>query len=386
MKSNFIKVLLTNLLVLIVCIGLQGQERFTFRFPSQSDSFTSNYGLNGSEMERLKTLINWQRPDIQRGTHVVCIDGNARDEITNARINKVLMEMINIFRLPQSSFRLQTQVGVGDRDAVTVSIRDSRYVSGTYPQNQQYAQQTYPQQTYPQQTQTQQVQQTAPRPTQTQQVQQTAPQPTQAQQVQQTASQPTAQSTQPMNSGAIFEVVETGDKNLRPNLNLESGRKISVRTNMVYLLALLPNVGIEYKPVDRIGLLFNFGYSNWGFKENQIRHVATLYNPEVRYYLGQKRNYFVGGEFLAGDFDMKVKEDKNGHSGDLIGGGITAGYRAFLSPTFDMDFSIGGGYSRLEYQSYQPDGTIVDDNIIKVKEIFGPTHIGVSLIWKLGKK
>ena len=377
MKINFIKVLLTNLLVLFVCVVLQGQERFTFRFPPQSDSFTGGYSRNGSEMDRLKTLINWQRSDIQRGTYSIYIDGYAQDEMTNARINKILLEMINIFRLPQSSFRVQTQVGGSDRDAVTVSIRDSRYASGNYPQ------QTVPQTTYPQQTQ-----QTVPQETYPQRTQQTVPQQTQQtvpQQTQQTTQSTQPVRTQPINSGATFDVVETG-QNFSNNLNLESSRKISIRTNMLYLFALLPNLGIEYKPVDRIGLLFNFGYSDWGFKENQIRHIITLYNPEVRYYLGQKRNFFVGGEFHAGNFDMKFKEEKDGNNGDLIGGGLTAGYRAFLSPTFDMDFSIGAGYTRLEYQPYGLDGVTIDPTTIKVKEVFGPTNIGVSLIWKLGRK
>ena len=400
MRTYLKKLLLTELLLIFICLGVQsqpnGRENVIFRFPSQSDSFTGGYNRNNTEMNRLRMLIDYHRIDIQRGIYFVYINGycasfNNRDadsKMANARAERVKAELITIFRLPESAFRAQAQPGPfgHEYDVAVVYIQGGRYQSTTIPDN------TW-RQTYPSQVQSSpvqgrpqgQVQQTYPSQVQSPPVQ------SQTQQTYPQVKQPEPQKVTTQDVGT-FEPVEEGFQ-----YNIENSRKISLRTNVLYLLGLLPNIGVEYKPVEQIGILFNFGYSNWQSSDNGMRHILTLYNPEIRYYLGERRNWFVGGEFHAGEFDFKwddfpsfkAKEGGKGNIGDLIGGGLTGGYRAFLSPTFDMDFSLGIGYTRLEYKPYTiVDGNIkyVNDDIIKVKEIFGPTHAGVSLIWKLGKK
>lgn len=79
-----------------------------------------------------------------------------------------------------------------------------------------------------------------------------------------------------------------------------------------------------------------------------------MVQPELRRYMGDTR-WFAGIEMHAGEFNFKF--GGKGHQGNLIGGGHPGGYRLGLSRIFDLDFSLGLGYTRIsKYETYHKEG------------------------------
>ena len=69
--------------------------------------------------------------------------------------------------------------------------------------------------------------------------------------------------------------------------------------------------------------------------------------------------------------------------GDLIGGGITGGYRLRLNKALNLDFNLGLGYLNADFEKYEViDGVRVRRGC-ETKDWWGPINAGVTLVWKL---
>ena len=55
--------------------------------------------------------------------------------------------------------------------------------------------------------------------------------------------------------------------------------------------------------------------------------------------------------FKAGQFNYKISE--TGKQGDLMGGGITAGYQLRLNKALALDFNLGLGYLNADFEKYE---------------------------------
>ena len=83
----------------------------------------------------------------------------------------------------------------------------------------------------------------------------------------------------------------------------------------------------------------------------------------------------------------ELNDDLNdtGKQGDLMGGGLTGGYLLKLNRALSLDFSVGIGYTHVEYNKY----TAVDGVRVKQgksdKNYWGVNHAGISLIWAILK-
>ena len=158
--------------------------------------------------------------------------------------------------------------------------------------------------------------------------------------------------------------------------------KFSLRTNALYWVGAMPNLGVEWKPAKNIGIVVNGGYAPWG--NNGWRHNwgGWFVAPEVRVYLGSNRAWFVGPQFLAGGFNLKPGD--TGRQGDVLAGGVMGGYKLRLTRSWDMDFSLGMGYGHFEYDTYRrynQENVYINSNL--VKNIVMPIQAGVSFVWKI---
>ena len=85
--------------------------------------------------------------------------------------------------------------------------------------------------------------------------------------------------------------------------------------------------------------------------------------------------------FKAGQFNYKLSD--TGRQGDLMGGGITAGYQLRLCKSLDLDFGIGLGYLNADYEKYEViDGVRVRRGS-ETKDWWGPINAGITLKWNL---
>ncbi|MFR9651813.1 MAG: DUF3575 domain-containing protein [Rikenellaceae bacterium] len=157
----------------------------------------------------------------------------------------------------------------------------------------------------------------------------------------------------------------------------------SLRTNLLYWLVGMTNLGVEFKhPNSSFALLINGGYSPFGSENGEYNLGGWFVAPEVRLYIPSNTKWFVGAQFLYSGYNIKLTE--TGSQGTVAAGGVTGGYRMQLSRCFDMDFSLGIGYGRAEYVTYtHEEGYNVYKERDMVKSSIFPIQAGVNLIWKI---
>ncbi len=156
----------------------------------------------------------------------------------------------------------------------------------------------------------------------------------------------------------------------------------SLRTNALYWVGAMPNLGIEWKPIHQLGIVVNGGYAPWGNNGWKKNWGGWFVAPEIRVYLGERKVWFVGPQFLAGGFNLKPKD--KGYQGSVVAAGVMGGYRLRLSSCWDVDFSLGMGYGWFKYDTYrrQNDLNVYISSDLK-KNTLMPIQAGVSFIWKI---
>ena len=60
-------------------------------------------------------------------------------------------------------------------------------------------------------------------------------------------------------------------------------------------------------------------WTSWTWQDNARRYALWEVMPEVRWYPGEKKAWYVGAMFKAGQFNYKFSG--TGRQGDLLGGG-----------------------------------------------------------------
>ena len=172
----------------------------------------------------------------------------------------------------------------------------------------------------------------------------------------------------------------------------------ALRTNMLYDVVLIPNVGIEVYMGKRWTVGLDWFYT-WFSSDNRHRYWQAYGGYlTVRRYFGQtsdlrpQTSAFTGhhlGAYVLG-LTYDVEWGGKGYQAAKFGfgGGLEYGYSKKIGRKWCLDFSIGVGFQDGEYKEYEPanDGT---GHYIwlstKKRHWWGPTKAEVSLKWLLGK-
>ena len=156
---------------------------------------------------------------------------------------------------------------------------------------------------------------------------------------------------------------------------------LSLRANLLRWATLTPDLGLEWRICPSWGIAVNGSWTSWSWSNKDRRYAFWEVAPEVRYYMGEKKAWYLGAMFKAGKFNYKLSE--TGKQGDLMGGGITAGYQLRLNKALDLDFNLGLGYLNADYEKYE----VIDGVRVRrgneTKDWWGPINAGVTLVWKL---
>ena len=156
---------------------------------------------------------------------------------------------------------------------------------------------------------------------------------------------------------------------------------LSLRANLLRWATLTPDLGLEWRICPSWGIAVNGSWTSWSWSDKDRRYALWEVAPEVRYYMGEKKAWYLGAMFKAGQFNYKLSE--TGKQGDLMGGGITAGYQLRLNKALNLDFNLGLGYLNADYEKYEViDGVRVRKGS-EAKDWWGPINAGVTLVWKL---
>ena len=156
---------------------------------------------------------------------------------------------------------------------------------------------------------------------------------------------------------------------------------LSLRANLLRWATLTPDLGVEWRICPSWGIAVNGSWTSWTWSDKDHRYALWEVAPEVRYYMGEKKAWYLGAMFKAGQFNYKLSE--TGKQGDLMGGGITAGYQLRLNKALALDFNLGLGYLNADFEKYE----VIDGVRVRrgneTKDWWGPINAGVTLVWKL---
>lgn len=156
---------------------------------------------------------------------------------------------------------------------------------------------------------------------------------------------------------------------------------LSLRANLLRWATLTPDLGLEWRICPSWGIAVNGSWTSWSWSDKDRRYALWEVAPEVRYYMGEKKVWYLGAMFKAGQFNYKISE--TGKQGDLMGGGITTGYQLRLNKALDLDFNLGLGYLNADFEKYE----VIDGVRVRrgneTKNWCGPINAGVTLVWKL---
>ena len=156
---------------------------------------------------------------------------------------------------------------------------------------------------------------------------------------------------------------------------------LSLRANLLRWAILTPDLGVEWRICPSWGIAVNGSWTSWSWNDKDRRYALWEVAPEIRYYMGEKKAWYLGAMFKAGQFNYKISE--TGKQGDLMGGGITTGYQLRLNKALALDFNLGLGYLNADFEKYE----VIDGVRVRcgneTKNWCGPINAGVTLVWKL---
>lgn len=156
---------------------------------------------------------------------------------------------------------------------------------------------------------------------------------------------------------------------------------LSMRTNLLRWATLTPDLGLEWRICPSWGIAVNGSWTSWSWNDKDRRYALWEVAPEIRYYMGEKKAWYLDAMFKTGQFNYKFSEA--GKQGDLMGGGITAGYQLRLNKALALDFNLGLGYLNADFEKYE----VIDGVRVRrgneTKDWCGPINAGVTLVWKL---
>ncbi len=121
-------------------------------------------------------------------------------------------------------------------------------------------------------------------------------------------------------------------------------------------------VGVAYALNDRYTVDLSGAVRPWARGENSVNKYWGV-KPEFRYWFCQKFNgsflgvYGLGSQYNIGGVDMPFNMfpdvEKYRFEGWTVGGGVSYGYQFVLNDHWNLEASIGVGYSYYDYTQYR---------------------------------
>ncbi|MCD8313382.1 MAG: DUF3575 domain-containing protein [Bacteroidales bacterium] len=179
---------------------------------------------------------------------------------------------------------------------------------------------------------------------------------------------------------------------------------MDISTNMLYDLAMTPNLGIEFYLGSSWSIAADWQYSWWNndshnfywrnyggdltlrkwlgkkSKEKPLQgHHLGLYGQMFTYDYQTGGLGHVAGKYVYDDFNIGTNEQPWNW-----GVGIEYGYSLPVAKRLNIDFSIGVGYAGGHTNTYEPDSG--HEYVTEAKRVsyIGPTRAEISLIWLIG--
>ena len=376
--NKWITTALLSLLLLPVTAQQKADTTYTFRFVPREDMFYVPWSGNDMELARLLECIESNKTDILDGKLPLYVDGYCNslgreaDNLGTAKIraNRVKSELIVRAGIKEESFVTRNHAAEGDFVTVrlTVPVKETA-VTDVEAEARRKAE-----------AERMEAEKRAGQ-------ERLAEEQRKAEEARLADEKDGAERTAQQQQTATQQNILTD----RPSETATAENyHFAIRTNLLRIVTLTPDLGVEWRISPSWGIAVNGSWTSWSWSDKDRRYALWEVTPEVRYYMGEKKAWYLGAMFKAGQFNYKLSE--TGKQGDLIGGGIT-GLAAFahsytvyqlrLNKALALDFSLGLGYLNADYEKYEViDGVRVRKGS-EAKDWWGPINAGVTLVWKL---
>lgn len=180
---------------------------------------------------------------------------------------------------------------------------------------------------------------------------------------------------------------------------LKPGRCMSLQTNMLYDLAMLPSIAFEYYFGDNVSAAVHWTYGWWSTDRRHRYWRAYGGDIAVRYWFGRRAQekpltgHHAGAYYqaLIYDFEFGGKGNMAGRPGVNLWEranhalGVEYGYSLPVGRRLNIDFTLGVGYMWGPYYEYKPINDCYVWQATRQRHWWGPTKLEVSLVWLLGR-
>ena len=370
-KITFLTLFLWLMTVTFPVIAQQKADTtYTFRFVPQKDMFYVPWNGNDTELARLLECIENNKTTILDGKLPLLVDGycnslgSEAENLATAKIraNRVKSELIIRAEIKEENFITRSHATEGD----FVTVRLTVPVKGTAATDAE-----------------------ARRKAETERLEAEKRAEQERLAEEQRKAEEARLAAEPTVAGRRERQKAEAEKTAQQNTladtpsetKITTDYHLSLRANLLRWATLTPDLGLEWRICPSWGIAVNGSWTSWSWNDKDRRYALWEVAPEVRYYMGEKKAWYLGALFKAGQFNYKLFE--TGKQGDLMGGGITAGHQLRLNKALALDFNLGLGYLNADYEKYEViDGVRVRHGN-ETKNWCGPINAGVTLVWKL---
>ena len=372
-KITFLTLFLWLMTVTFPVIAQQKTDTtYTFRFVSQKDMFYVPWNGNDTELARLLECIENSKATIFDGKLPLLVDGYCNslggeaENLATAKIraNRVKSELITRAKIKEENFITHNHATGGDFVIVrlTVPAKETAAMEAEAEARRRAEAERLETETRAEQERRAEEQRKAEEA-------RLAAEPTVAGRRERQKAEAEKDALQNALAGTLSDIKITNDYHL------------SLRANLLRWATLTPDLGLEWRICPSWGIAVNGSWTSWSWSDKDRRYALWEVAPEIRYYMGEKKAWYLGAMFKAGQFNYKLSE--TGKQGDLMGGGITAGYQLRLNKALALDFNLGLGYLNADFEKYE----VIDGVRVRrgneTKDWWGPINAGVTLVLKL---
>ena len=372
-KITFLTLFLWLMTVTFPVIAQQKTDTtYTFRFVPQKDMFYVPWNGNDPELARLLECIENSKATIFDGKLPLLVDGYCNslggeaENLATAKIraNRVKSELITRAKIKEENFITHNHATGGDFVIVrlTVPVKETAATDAEAEARRRAEAERLETETRAEQERRAEEQRKAEEA-------RLAAEPTVAGRRERQKAEAEKAALQNTLAGTPSETKITNDYHL------------SLRANLLRWATLTPDLGVEWRICPSWSIAVNGSWTSWTWSDKDRRYALWEVAPEIRYYMGEKKAWYLGAMFKAGQFNYKISE--TGKQGDLMGGGITAGYQLRLNKALTLDFNLGLGYLNADFEKYE----VIDGVRVRrgneTKDWWGPINAGVTLVWKL---
>lgn len=163
---------------------------------------------------------------------------------------------------------------------------------------------------------------------------------------------------------------------------------VALRTNLLLDMVGGPNIGIEVPIGNHFSVAGDFAYAHTQMN-NRFALKTIQGSLEGRYWFKQGKNILTGWNLgLYGTYSGRFDYQWNsGHQGDKYWSvGLSGGYAIPLSNSFNMDFSVMGGFvhsPEVRYYNKPQNGHLIWKETKYNVSRFKLTQVRVNLVWLL---